>query len=69
MHLVMLMMSIWMFSSVLASPSILFSTTETYHSNDNATACIIVWPDGPQSTSFMDHVYQARNIHISLVLT
>jgi len=68
--LVILMMSIWTISSVLASPSLVFSTTETYHGdhNDTATACIIVWPDGPQSTSFMDHVYQVIFLLVTYIL-
>ena len=68
--LVMLMMIIWTFSSVLASPSLLFSTTNTYHSDDNNTApaCIMVWPDGPQSTSFMDHIYQVILLLVTYIL-
>ena len=68
--LVMLMISIWTFSSVLACPSLLFSTTETYHGDDNntATACIMVWPDGPQSTSFMDHIYQVILLLFTYIL-
>ena len=54
------MVTIWVLSSALASPSLVFSTTVTYHDDgDNtATACMFVWPDGKAASSFNDHVYQ-----------
>ena len=65
-------LSIWTISSLVACPSLLFSTTETYHDDeaedDTATACLLVWPDGPSYASFMDHVYQVVFLLMTYIL-
>ena len=47
----------WAYSCLVASPALVFSTTSPYPGGE-ATACVLVWPDGDPSISLMDHVYQ-----------
>ena len=63
MVLTIIIVSIWTISSALATPSIMYSTIVTYHETEDntATACLMVWPDGPSTESFMDHLYQVDN--------
>ena len=34
----------------------------------SATACLVIWPDGPPSTSMMDHIYQVVYFLITYLL-
>ena len=49
--------AVWAYSCLVASPALVFSTTSPYPGGE-ATACVLVWPDGDPSISLMDHVYQ-----------
>ena len=55
--------AVWAGSSLVASPALVFSTTSPYRGGE-ATGCVLVWPDGPPSTSLMDHVYQVPHLEV-----
>ena len=55
--------AVWAGSSLVASPALVFSTTSPYRGGE-ATGCVLEWPDGPPSTSLMDHVYQVPHLEV-----
>ncbi|XP_059617778.1 tachykinin-like peptides receptor 86C [Phlebotomus argentipes] len=49
---------IWALSGILASPCLLYSTTETMRYNGKTrTQCYMIWPDGSYPTSMADYIY------------
>ena len=50
----------------IASIAILFLAR--HHHNITSTACLMMWPDGPPSTSLMDHMYQLVYLLVTYLL-
>lgn len=48
---------IWSCAVILAFPGLLYSTTIIQQTKErNRTSCILIWPDGPPTTSHLDRV-------------
>ena len=55
---------IWVVSVLLATPTLVFSTTVLYSEDrqQERHACLMIWPDGDPSVSLLDHSYQVTSI-------
>ena len=60
--------TIWTVSIILATPTLLYSTTVLYSEDKNGTACLMVWPDGDPSESWYDHCYQIIFFLVTYIL-
>ena len=58
---------IWVVSVLLATPTLVFSTTVLYSEDrqQERHACLMIWPDGDPSVSLLDHCYQVVIISIT----
>lgn len=56
---------IWMASSILGLPCLLYSRTieYTFGNGRTRTSCILVWPDGMPTVSQLDYAYQVSQIN------
>lgn len=48
-------LSIWLASLLIATPHVLYSTTEVYNETGR-TACYLAWPDGPTFESYQEYM-------------
>ncbi|KAG8179382.1 hypothetical protein JTE90_022086 [Oedothorax gibbosus] len=68
-----IILSVWMLSSVLSAPSLLYATTITYKYADETqrTLCLLDWPDGLGTglgKSDLDHVYNIVFLVVTYVI-
>ncbi|XP_076317953.1 tachykinin-like peptides receptor 99D [Tachypleus tridentatus] len=61
---------IWVASSILSLPYILYSTTmkEEYSNGDYRVICYMVWPDGPTTQSYTEYIYNVVILVLAYIL-
>ncbi|XP_013775273.1 tachykinin-like peptides receptor 99D isoform X1 [Limulus polyphemus] len=61
---------IWVASSTLSLPNILYSTTmkEIYPNGDYRVICYMIWPDGPTTQSYTEYIYNVMILVLAYIL-